>query len=98
TLAIKNPNDIYFGDRKLCGILTESKVQGEQLLLAVTGIGLNVSGDLSQFPQELQNTATTLQLCAPDQNLSIDLARDWVMEAMAQLILKYKYYKSCGCV
>lgn len=83
-LTIKKPNDIFYKDRKLCGILTESKIQGDRLLLAVTGIGLNVSG--TQFPPELQNIATALQTCIPDQKLSIAEVQMWVIEAMTALI------------
>ena len=46
--AIKWPNDILVGERKVCGILIEVNVQGLSIRHAVTGIGLNVNQEL--FP------------------------------------------------
>lgn len=36
-------NDIYVDKRKLGGILTESSVQGEQVLVVYTGVGINLN-------------------------------------------------------
>ncbi len=47
-LAIKWPNDIMIGDRKVGGILIENQSQGERLTSSVVGIGLNVNQQ--QFP------------------------------------------------
>ena len=51
--AIKWPNDILVNDKKLGGILTETKVRGEYIDVAVLGIGLNVNLDVSILPVEL---------------------------------------------
>ena len=40
---LKWPNDLYVGRRKLAGVLSEARTQGERSYLAV-GIGLNVVG------------------------------------------------------
>ena len=42
-LSIKWPNDIYVGDRKICGILIENRLQGPVIKDAIIGIGLNVN-------------------------------------------------------
>lgn len=42
-IAIKWPNDIMAGNRKICGILIENMVSGIQLQASVIGIGLNVN-------------------------------------------------------
>ena len=42
-LTIKWPNDIYYGDRKIAGILIENALFGSELKYAVAGIGLNVN-------------------------------------------------------
>ena len=42
-LTIKWPNDIYVGDRKICGILIENRLQGSSILDSIVGIGLNVN-------------------------------------------------------
>ncbi len=40
---VKWPNDIMIGDKKVCGILIENQVTGNQLGRSVIGIGLNVN-------------------------------------------------------
>lgn len=40
---IKWPNDIYVGDRKICGMLIENAVRGKRLDTSIIGIGLNVN-------------------------------------------------------
>ena len=42
-VKIKWPNDIYVGDRKLCGILIENSVMNCVLNNSIVGIGLNVN-------------------------------------------------------
>lgn len=41
-LKIKWPNDIMIGDKKLCGILIENAVLGNNLKYVIAGIGMNV--------------------------------------------------------
>lgn len=41
--TIKWPNDIYIGDRKLCGILIESAINGTFFDYSIIGIGLNIN-------------------------------------------------------
>ena len=40
---IKWPNDIYIGDRKICGMLIENSLRGEWIQHSIIGIGLNVN-------------------------------------------------------
>lgn len=42
-VAIKWPNDIYYQDRKLCGILIENRLVGGRIKDCVIGVGLNVN-------------------------------------------------------
>ncbi len=57
---VKLPNDILAGNRKICGILCESAVQGERLDYVIIGIGINVLQTATDFPPELQKQATSL--------------------------------------
>ena len=41
--SIKLPNDIYYGDSKVAGILIENDLQGARVLRSVIGIGINVN-------------------------------------------------------
>lgn len=43
SLAIKWPNDIYYGDRKICGMLLEHKLSGTRIASSIIGIGINVN-------------------------------------------------------
>lgn len=40
---IKWPNDIYIGDKKICGILIEHSVAGANLSASILGVGINVN-------------------------------------------------------
>ena len=52
SFSIKWPNDIYWHDRKICGILIENRLKGAMIEDCVIGIGLNVNQDtfLSDAP------------------------------------------------
>jgi BirA family biotin operon repressor/biotin-[acetyl-CoA-carboxylase] ligase len=57
-LAVKWPNDIFWGQRKLCGILLESRSSTPPLIVA--GFGLNVNIPRYRFPAPLRSIATSL--------------------------------------
>lgn len=59
--ALKWPNDILVGGRKLGGILAESR-QTDQGLTVVIGIGLNVNEQAGDFPRKLQATAVSVRM------------------------------------
>ena len=42
-IKVKWPNDIYHGDRKLCGILIENRLHGGHFSDCILGVGLNVN-------------------------------------------------------
>lgn len=42
-LRVKWPNDIYFDDLKICGILIECQLTGRELQSAIAGIGININ-------------------------------------------------------
>ena len=41
--SIKWPNDIYWNDRKIAGILIENSLQGNKIIWIIVGVGLNVN-------------------------------------------------------
>ena len=61
-LGIKWVNDLFFGERKVCGILTEGAAasDGATLSYAVLGFGLNLCAPREGFPSELASVATAL--------------------------------------
>lgn len=45
----KYPNDIYVGDKKIAGILIETKYDNQELEYMVIGIGLNINQDIFTY-------------------------------------------------
>ncbi len=54
---LKWPNDILFENKKLCGILAESKMGNNNLVGVALGIGINVNADMKVFENLPQATA-----------------------------------------
>ena len=59
-VEIKWPNDIYVGDRKICGMLIENRLQGPVIKDSIIGIGLNVNQ--RQFLSDAPNPVSLYQL------------------------------------
>lgn len=59
-VEIKWPNDIYVGDRKICGILIENRLQGSTIKDSIVGIGLNVNQ--TAFISDAPNPVSLFQL------------------------------------
>ena len=58
--TIKMPNDIQLRGRKVAGVLVEMRAQQKAPHVAVVGIGVNANQ--SDFPNELQDKATSLAI------------------------------------
>lgn len=71
------PNDLLFGSRKFCGILTELNAEVTRIRHLVVGIGINVHQQ--QFPPELSSLATSLQ---------IETGRDWPRQELLIALLQ----------
>ena len=59
-IRIKWPNDIYHGDRKLCGILMEHDIEGPLLARTIIGVGLNVNQ--AHFTNDVPNPVSLFQV------------------------------------
>ncbi len=57
---IKWPNDILINNKKIGGILCESKIQKNTIESFIIGIGLNINETINDFPENLKETATSL--------------------------------------
>ena len=60
TAAVKWPNDIYVGDKKICGMLVENALAGGKVRTSVIGIGVNVNQTV--FDPELMNPVSMKKL------------------------------------
>lgn len=59
--SIKWPNDIYYQDKKMGGILIEHTVVSNKILYSVVGIGLNINQ--IHFPESIPNPISASQIC-----------------------------------
>jgi BirA family transcriptional regulator, biotin operon repressor / biotin---[acetyl-CoA-carboxylase] ligase len=59
---IKPPNDVYVAERKVAGVLVETKVESGLIHTAIVGLGVNVSQAAEDFPLELRNRAGSLAM------------------------------------
>ena len=60
TSRVKQPNDIWVGDRKICGILIENILKGNNLDFTIAGIGLNLNQ--TKWPAGLPNPVSLREL------------------------------------
>jgi len=67
TPALKWPNDVLCGGRKVAGILTEMATMGQQIGHVVVGVGINVGHRAVDFPAEMEATATSIEIAAGRQ-------------------------------
>ena len=75
-VTVKWPNDIYVGDRKICGILIENAINGSKIIRSIAGIGLNVNQQ--RFTSSAPNPVSVCQLtgkCHPLQPVLAELAK-----------------------
>ena len=66
-VEIKWPNDIYVGDKKICGILIENRLQGTEIKDSIIGIGLNVNQ--KEFKSDAPNPVSLYQLTGQETDL-----------------------------
>ena len=58
--GLKWPNDLLIGGRKAGGMLTEARVDSDQVHDLVFGLGLNLNARAEDLPREVQRTAISL--------------------------------------
>ena len=83
-ITIKWPNDIYVGDKKLCGILIENALCGPTIDTCIVGIGININQEL--FTSNAPNPISLKQLNGRDND------REEIFEEIYQNILRYYDY------
>lgn len=81
-VRIKWPNDIYVGDRKICGILIENSITATKIIHSIVGIGLNVNQ--REFHSDAPNPVSMFQLTGRNRCTSL-LAREVVREILREV-------------
>ncbi|WP_231496790.1 biotin--[acetyl-CoA-carboxylase] ligase [Prevotella sp. 10(H)] len=70
-ISIKWPNDIYWQEKKICGILIENTLLGEYIGQSVVGIGININQE--EFVSNAPNPVSLKQITGTDFDLEIIL-------------------------
>lgn len=85
-IRIKWPNDIYWKDRKIAGILIENDIQGRNITNSVIGVGINVNQD--DFPEDLPNPVSLKLIVGSEQD------RDYILDIfMREFFLLYREFQ-----
>ena len=81
TLHIKLPNDIVYQNKKIGGVLTQTKVQNEKVKCMVVGIGINTNQE--KFTKEIKDLATSIK-----KEFSINVENEAVITKFCELFEK----------
>jgi len=91
-LAIKWPNDIVSGNKKISGILIENSIQKNCIQNSIIGIGVNVNQEI--FSETIKNVTSLKNLLQKDIDLD-NLLDEICLELKNQLLLlsekKYQF-------
>ncbi len=82
-ICIKWPNDIYWHDKKICGILIETGFAGQQIDYAVAGVGINVNQRIFTSP-----APNPISLC---QIIDNEIVLEDIMQAINQQFEELHY-------
>lgn len=88
-IMIKWPNDLLLNGKKICGILSEMQLnENGSIDYAIVGIGVNVDLKPQDFPEELRNTAASLNLSF-GKNYTCTEVLDNILQEFASLYQKW---------
>lgn len=74
-IAIKWPNDIYYKNKKLSGILTEVVHGPKSLLSIIVGIGINVNSNFETAQDSTNNWASLINISQKSYDRNIIIAK-----------------------
>lgn len=63
-IKIKWPNDIYYGEKKVCGIVIETTLSGDRVERCIIGVGINVNQ--REFLSDAPNPVSLSQIAGHD--------------------------------
>ena len=91
-LTIKWPNDIYYEDKKLAGILIENVFNGYEVQYSIAGIGLNVNQ--TTFVSDAPNPISLKQITGLDYDLEELMNK--LLDELDKVFLDYdkEYYRT----
>ena len=65
--AVKWPNDVYWQDKKICGMLLENSLDGCDIATCIVGIGLNVNQE--RFLSDAPNPVSLINITGREHDL-----------------------------
>ena len=65
-ITIKWPNDIYWKDKKICGILIENDLSGHHIRRSIAGIGININQEV--FNSDAPNPVSLKQITGKEHD------------------------------
>lgn len=65
-ITIKWPNDIYWKERKICGILIENDLSGTRIRRCIAGIGININQEV--FHSDAPNPVSLKQITGKEHD------------------------------
>ena len=75
--TIKWPNDIYYGDKKVAGILVENAILGNEVKYSIAGIGLNVNQ--TTFVSNAPNPISLKQITGKEYDIDALMQKVYAM-------------------
>ena len=92
SFTIKWPNDIYWHDKKVAGLLVETALQGGEIKYAIAGIGLNVNQ--TEWFSDAPNPISLQQITGKQYDL--DTLMQQLLEQVDETLCEdvWQYYKS----
>lgn len=67
-LKIKWPNDIYYKNKKIAGILIENSISGKTIQNCIVGIGININQE--KFSKSIPNAISLKQITEKEQDIN----------------------------
>ncbi|MFO7828482.1 MAG: biotin--[acetyl-CoA-carboxylase] ligase [Bacteroidales bacterium] len=85
-IKIKWPNDIYYEDKKLAGILIENSIKGSTINYSIAGIGFNLNQE--KFNSDAPNPVSLKQITGKNYSVKDELIH--IREKIQKYYLKLK--------
>jgi BirA family biotin operon repressor/biotin-[acetyl-CoA-carboxylase] ligase len=86
-IAVKWPNDIYYQEKKIAGILIENELTGSELSLSIAGVGININQEY--FLSDAPNPVSLKQITGKEWDIETLLK-----ELVHNILYFYKQLKT----
>ena len=86
-ITVKWPNDVYYQERKIAGILIENELMGDKYSLSIAGIGLNINQE--RFLSDAPNPVSLKQITGRECDTEVILK-----ELVQNILYRYEQLKT----